>query len=597
MSTERMGEAVSASRKGMIAVAVFSFGENLLLLAAPLYMLQVYDRVLSSRSMDTLIYLTLILALALITLAMLEYARGRVLASVGTWLDHKLSPVLFERAIESRIRGRSYGAESINDLATLRNFVPSTGMKAMFDLPWTLIFLGASFLLHPYFGYLALGTVVILVLLGLIGEFVTRDAIAKSNEMAMVARRELNATVRNVEVIEAMGMMGNISRKWRERNGGALELQDQVFGRTTTIAAITKFFRMFVQSLTLGLGAWLVLNQEATGGVMIAASILLTRAVGPIEQCIGSWKNIVTVRGAWRRLKEFVAEPRFRTEAMELPEPKGHIACEGLVMTPQKGGAPILKGVNFTLEAGESLAVVGPSGAGKSTLARLVVGALPPTRGLVRLDGADVFTWNREQMNKYVGYLPQDVELFAGTVAENIARLGDVDPEKVVAAAKLARVHDLIVRLPNGYETEIGEGGQHLSGGQRQRIALARAVYGQPRLLVMDEPNSNLDSDGEIALMATMDALKKAGATVLVVTHRPSLVQHVDKMLLLREGQVEAFGPRQEVIARLVKQPQGQEKTPQPQPSKPAAPAKTAATGSGGGVLRPQKIVPLPNGG
>lgn len=554
--TCRICEAIRACKGAVVAVAVFSFCENLLMLAAPLYMMQVYDRVLASRSIDTLFYLTLVLLLALAVHGLLDLARGRILAATATWLDQKLSPELFERAVQSRLRGRSYGPEAISDLATIRGFVASPGMTAMFDLPWTGIFVTAAYMLHAYLGHLAVASSVLLLSMASIGELVTRRPIRRATEWGMLSKRDLDATTRNAEVIEAMGMMPAVARDWATRNAEALELQAIILRRTTLIASATKFVRLAVQSLGLGLGAWLVLEQQATGGIMIAASILLSRAVAPIEQSIGAWKSIVTVRAALKRLKAFGLEPGYRPQSMPLPAPTGLVSVENLVFSTNPATPPIVKGVSFTLQAGESLGIVGPSGAGKSTLARLLVGALAPTRGVVRLDGADIFTWDRDQIGQFVGYLPQDIELFAGSVSKNISRMTDCAPEAVVDAAKMANVHEMILRLPKGYHTEIGEGGQHLSGGQRQRIALARALLGKPRLVVLDEPNSNLDGDGEIALVKAITALNQAGCTVVVVTHRTSLVQHVDKMLLLRDGQLEAFGPRNEVFARLVGPPQ-----------------------------------------
>ncbi|MBM1174716.1 type I secretion system permease/ATPase [Microvirga arabica] len=551
----RVCAAIRACRSGIWAVAVFSFCENLLMLAAPLYMMQVYDRVLASRSFETLVYLTLALAFALLMLSVLDLARGRLLARMALWLDQRLAPGLFERAIQSRLRGRNYGPEAFGDLASLRGFITSPGMTALFDLPWSVIFVAAAFLLHPYLGYLAIGAAALLFGLALLGEFISHKPIQMAAEGGMLSRRHLEATARNAEVIEAMGMMGAVSGHWIGRNAQLLGLQGTVLSRSTLFTSTTKFIRLLVQSLGLGLGAWLVLTEQATGGVMIAASILLTRAVGPIEHAIGAWKSLVTVRASVRRLKAFAMEPAYRPTAMLMPPPKGALSVEGLIYrTPDPFVPPILKGISFQLTPGEAVAVIGPSGAGKSTLARLLIGAIPSIAGLVRLDGADIFTWDRADIGQHVGYLPQDVELFAGSVSDNIARMGKADPNAIVAAARIAGVHDLILRLPRGYETEIGEGGQHLSGGQRQRIALARAVLGNPRLVVLDEPNSNLDGDGEIALVRAIEALKQAGSTVVIVTHRTSLMQHVDKVLLLRDGQVEAFGPRQEVFARLVGQ-------------------------------------------
>ena len=576
-----VGTALKSCRTGFIAVAIFSMFMNLLMLTAPLYMIQVYDRVLSSRSVDTLLYLTLIVIFALAILGFIDLARGRVMASIGTWLDHRLSPQIFERALQGRLRGRSYGPEAVGDLSVIRSFVSSPGAMALFDLPWTLIFVAAAYTLHPYFGHLAVASAVLLLVLTTIGEYATRDAIRNVGEVGMRARRDLEASSRNAEVVEAMGMRSALARRWAERNGEMLELQTLILRRSTLLSSLTKFVRLAVQSLGLGLGAWLVLQQEVTPGAIIAASILLSRALAPIEQGIGAWKSIVSVRAAVARLKPFTTEKAYRPEAMPLPMPKGEVSCENVAFALDPAAPPILRGVSFQIAAGEALAIVGPSGAGKSTLSRILVGAISPVRGVVRIDGADIFSWDRDQVGDFLGYLPQDVELFSGTVAQNIARLRDFKPEAVVEAARMANVHDMIVRLPHGYETELGEGGQQLSGGQRQRIALARAVYGKPRVVVLDEPNSNLDSDGEFALAQAMATMKAAGTTVIVVTHRPALVQHVEKMLLLRDGQVEAFGPRQEVYARLLRpaQPAAGAAAPQPPAAAAAGGAKVQQAG------------------
>ena len=549
----RVCAAIRACKGAGLAVGAFSFAENLLMLAAPLYMMQVYDRVLASRSGETLVYLTLITAFALLALGVIDLARGRLLNGVATWLEQRLAPGLFERAVQSRLRGSNYGPEAMSDLSAVRSFVTSPGMVALFDLPWSAIFIAVAFMLHPWFGYLAVGACILLLGLGVLGEVFTRKPIQTAAEAGMLLRRQVDAMSRNAEVIEAMGMMPAVTRRWGLFNAQAQTMNRTISDRLTLLASTTKFIRLLLQSTGLALGAYLVIGQQTTGGAMIASSILLARAFGPVEQMVGAWRGLMGVRGSVQRLKAFALQPEYRPEAMRLPRPEGRLSVEGLVYRLSAYETPILKGISFELEPGETLAVIGGSGAGKSTLARLLVGSVPAATGLVRLDGADVFSWSRADIGQYLGYLPQDVELFAGTVSENIARLSEIVPEKIVAAAKLADVHELILRLPGGYETDIGDGGRHLSGGQRQRIALARAVYDQPRLVVLDEPNSNLDGDGEQALLGALTALKAAGSTVVVVTHRPALVQHADKVLLLRDGQIETFGLRQEVFAQLTR--------------------------------------------
>jgi ATP-binding cassette subfamily C protein/ATP-binding cassette subfamily C protein EexD len=547
----RVCAAIRACRNGFLAVAAFSFCENLLLLASPLYMMQVYDRVLASRSGETLVYLTLIMVAALAALSLLSLARTSLLARLGQWIEQRLTPGLFERGVQSRLRGRAYGPEALGDVQGLRAFVSSPAMLALFDLPWSIIFIVACFLLHPWFGVLALVSAATLAGLAVLSEFLSKEPLSEAAQSGAQARRRLESTVRNAEVIEAMGMMPAVGGRWSQLATRSADAQSRAFGLGLVLGSATKFLRLLVQSLALCLGAYLVLKQEVSAGAMIASSILLARALGPLEQVIGGWRNLLAVRSAIQRLKAFAMEPDYRSETMAMPAPMGALAAEALVFRTSLASPLILKGVSFALLPGQSLGVIGPSGAGKSTLARLLVGAIPPTSGMVRLDGGDVFTLPRALMNQHVGYLPQDIELFTGTVAENIARLGEVQADAVVEAAKLAGVHELILRLPRGYETDIGENGQQLSGGQRQRIGLARAVYGAPRLVVLDEPNSNLDGDGELALVSAIAQLKAKGATVVIVTHRTNLVQPLDRVLMLRDGQVELFGPSQEVFGRL----------------------------------------------
>jgi ATP-binding cassette subfamily C protein/ATP-binding cassette subfamily C protein EexD len=535
-----------------MAVAVFSGVVNALQLTVSIYMMQVFDRVLGSRSLDTLLYLTLITIAAIGLLAVLEAVRSLVMQRLGQWVERRVAPEGFARALEAQLRGRPYRMEALRDLAVLRGYIGSPGMLALYDVPWVPVFLAAIFLLHPIMGIIAIAGAVILFGLTLLSELVTSSLLKTAGTAAMVSQRRAEAMMRNAEVIDSMGMQPAIMARWQESQAELTPAQATAADRAAVLLALTKFFRLAVQIAILGVGAYLTLQQELTAGASIAASIIMGRALAPVEQLIGGWKQLVQARQSWKRLDGFLAQPRIRPLGMKLPAPVGHVAVERVSYAFPGQQAAMIKGVNFALEAGESLAIIGPSAAGKTTLIRMLIGTLQPSVGNVRLDGADVFNWMREDFGRHVGYLPQDVELFDGSVKMNIARMMEGDPEAVFEAARIAGCHEMILRLPNGYDTEIGDGGQHLSGGQRQLVGLARAAYGRPRLVVLDEPNSNLDGDAEAALVRGLGALKEGGCTVVLVSHRPSLVQGVDKVLLLKDGAIEMFGPRAEVMKKLM---------------------------------------------
>jgi ATP-binding cassette subfamily C protein/ATP-binding cassette subfamily C protein EexD len=549
-----LGTALRACRRSFVAAGFFSLLANLLVLAVPIYMLQVYDRVLTSRSTETLVYLTLLALGALLTLGLFDLVRGRLLSNAGAWLEQRLAPAVFERAIQAPLRGSAYRTEAATDLAQLRAFIGGPGILALFDAPWVPLFVATAYLLHPVIGILAIAGAVALFALAALNDVVTRRPLRAANEAAMLLHRQLEANSRNAEVIEAMGMMSRLAGRWSMGKQHVLRLLAGAAGRAGLLLSASKFARLAIQVLVLAVGAWLVLQDELTPGAMIASAIIMTRALAPVEQAIGTSKQIVAVRAAAQRLDALLGETPFRPAAMPLPAPRGDVAVEDLAYAVPCVQRQILRTVSFNLAAGEALAVIGPSAAGKSTLARLLVGVIPPSAGHVRLDGADVFAWNRDAFGRCIGYLPQDIELFDGTVAANIARMAEADPARIVEAARKADVHDMILQLPQGYDTQIGEGGTHLSGGQRQRIALARALFGDPKLVVLDEPNANLDRDGEAALMRAFAGLKEQAATLVLITHRPALVANVDKVLLLRNGTTELFGPRQEVLARVMPQ-------------------------------------------
>lgn len=548
-----------------LSAGLFSMVVNLLMLTTSLYMMQVFDRVLAGRSTDTLLFLTLIALGALAVMALLEIARGRILARSAAWLEQSIGAEAFARAIEAQLRGRPYRSEALRDLAVWRGWLASPGMIALYDLPWVPVYLGVVFLLHPSLGWIAAGGAAVLFLLTLANEWATGALLKQANTVAMTSQRRADSVVRNAEVIDSMGMMGEVVRRWQEGLSAVHYAHGRAADRTGIVMGATRFVRLGVQIAVLGMGALLVLENELTAGAMIAGSIIMGRALAPVEQMIGAWKQLVSARQSRRRLAAHLSAPRLRPPGIPLPAPSGRLVAERVAYAAPGGSGTIIKGVSFALEPGESVAVIGPSAAGKTTLVRLLIGVLEPAAGTVRLDGADVYTWLREDFGRHVGYLPQDVELFDGTVIENIARMGEPDPDAVFEAAKRAGCHEMILALPKGYETEIGDGGVFLSGGQRQLIGLARALYRAPKLVVLDEPNSNLDGEGEAALLRALATLKAEGTTVVLVSHRPNLVQGVDKVLVLREGMVEMFGPRIEVLKRLI------------QPARPAAPAPVPA--------------------
>ncbi len=547
--------ALKACRSQFLIVGVFSGVVNLLQLTTSVYMMQVFDRVLATRVLDTLLYLSIIAIAAVAVLAMLEAVRGKVMQRIGTWIEHRVAPEGFVRALESTLRGRPYRMEALRDLAVCRGYLGSPGALSLYDIPWVPIYIGVIFLLHPVMGYIALGGAVLRFGLTLASELSTSALLKEANTAAMSTQRRADAISRNAEVIDSMGMLPSVIGRWRESVAAMTAPQQRAADRAALLVAATKFFRLGVQIAILGVGAYLVLQQELTSGASIAGSIIMGRALAPVEQMIGGWKQLVQARQSFRRLQSFLALPRLRPPGLPLPDPTGKLSVERVSYAFPGQGVAMIKGVNFSLVPGESLAIIGPSAAGKTTLIRMLIGTLPASAGTVRLDGADVYQWLREDFGRHVGYLPQDVELFDGTVFRNIARMAEAEPEAVYEAAQLAGCHDMILRLPNGYETEIGDSGQYLSGGQRQLIGLARAMFGRPKLVVLDEPNSNLDGDSEAALTQALERLKEQGTTVVLVSHRPTLVQGVDKVLLLKDGAMEMFGPRAEVLKRLMNPP------------------------------------------
>jgi PrtD family type I secretion system ABC transporter len=546
-------DLVARLRPHFLYAGLFSLAINALLLVPPLYMLQVFDRVLASRSSETLAVLTIAAVVALFAMALLDVIRARLLAAAGTALDRRLGPRVLDGLLAqtAKLSGASY-LNGLRDVNTLRGFLGGTGLMMLFDAPWLPLFLLVIFLFHPVLGAVAAAGAFAMVVLAVLNELLTRAPLERAQAEGRRAARFIDANVRNAEVVSALGMLPAVTRRWMRLNDAALSEQARAARRGSLLSGASKFTRQTVQLAMLAGGAYLVVSQHVTAGVMIAATILLGRALAPVETLVAGWRSLVEARSAWQRLRKLLEESPRQDARTELPAPTGALEIERVVFGFKD--KPILRGVSFSLQPGEALGLIGPSASGKSTLARLIVGVWQPLSGVVRLDGADVAAWPRECLGPHIGYLPQDVELFGGTVAENIARLAEPDAAEVVRAAQRAHVHDLILRLPKGYDSEIGEAGQALSAGQRQRIALARALYGNPKLVVLDEPNSDLDQEGEEALVRCLYGLKKDGVTVVIIAHRPSLLHGVDKMLVLREGVVERFGPRPEVMQRVTRQ-------------------------------------------
>jgi len=513
-------------------------------------MLAIYDRVLTSYSMPTLVTITAGALFALVVFGALNLLRSRLLLQAGNWMENSLNDKVLSDMIRdaSRIKKLGY-SHGLGDLNTLRTYLGGQSFTNLFDIPWTPLFLLVIYLLHPILGIVATAGGVVIIILGVLQELVTRKQINLANSTNALGRQFIAASLRNAEVINSLGMTRNIAAHWNKKQEQVLQLQTAANNYGSILQSITKSLRMSMQVLIYGFGAWLTLKNESTAGIMISASIIMGRALAPIEQGMASWKQTIEARAAYKRLSvllEIVQD----TEATDLPEPSGKFDVEGASLALE--GRYVLQNISFSLLPGESLGLIGPSAAGKTSLCRMLLGTWPSMGGKIRLAGADVFQWPQEKLGKFLGYLPQDIELFPGTVSENIARMEEVDGEKVISAAKEADVHEMILQLPQGYDTPIGEAGSVLSGGQRQRIALARALYGQPVFVVLDEPNSNLDDIGEKALVETLSRLKIRGITTVIVTHKPSLLAHVDKMLMLKNGQVAAYGPREDVFKQLL---------------------------------------------
>lgn len=551
----QLRQLLQQAKVPFIWVGIFSFAANVLMLALPMYSLQVMDRVMSSYNLDTLLMLSILTVGCFVFYSIFTALRTSVLSQVGEWLQLVLSPKLMGLAVENSAIGMQASASQFQrELSNIKNFITGTGISTLCDAPFSIIFILVIYLINPVLGFMTLVGAALLLAFGVIVEFSTKKPLDRSNELTLRNLQFAEAASRNAEAVEAMGMLGILTNKWEKQNHEVAEIMSVANGRSNLLMSLSRFLRMLLQIGITGVGAWLALHGEITMGNVIGASIISGRALAPFEGAIAIWKQWVGTRDSYHRVESALSDiPRMRG-SMAMPAPGGKLKVESLIYTPPRSNVPILKGIQFELNAHESLGLIGPSAAGKSTLARLLMGILPPSHGSVRLDGVDIFHWNRQDLGQYVGYLPQDVELFPGTIKDNIARM---DPEghdtKVIEAAQFAGCHEMILRLPKGYETEFSQHMLSLSPGQRQRIGLARALYNNPSFVVLDEPNSNLDGEGEIALQQAILRMKQAGITFVLVAHKPSIVTHVDKILMLQEGMMKDFGPRETVLKKYMK--------------------------------------------
>ncbi|VVO30964.1 type I secretion system permease/ATPase [Pseudomonas fluorescens] len=545
--------ALKACKSSFISVGFFSLFINALMLVPTFYMLQVYGRVVTSGSVSTLVMLTIIMTVLMVTMGALELVRSRIMVRVSSKLDILLSRDLyrasFKRALDSG--GMDSSAQALNDLTGLRQFMTGNGLFAFFDAPWLPIYIAVMFMFHPWYGWMAIVCAIILVIFAILNEKMTGTTLAAANKENIAASLYTNKNLRNAEVIESMGMLNTLIDRWAHRQKKVLTLQSIASDKGGLMTNISKTFRMLVQSLILGLGAYLAINHEISAGLVIAGSVLLGRALAPLDLIIGSWKGFISARSQYARLNEILDKQKAEPQRMSLPAPQGDVLVENLIVGAPGSKNPIIKGISFSVPAGQVVGIIGPSASGKSTLARALMGIWAPQHGVVRLDGADIANWDKNELGPYVGYLPQDIELFEGSISENIARFADINAEEVIKAARIAGVHEMILLLPEGYDTVIGSDGVNLSGGQRQRIGLARALYGAPRLIILDEPNSNLDDIGEQALAQAIMFMKTSGSTIFVITHRTTILSQLDRLMVMSGGGISMYGPREQVMAEL----------------------------------------------
>lgn len=545
-------QTIIESKKSIFMAGFFSLFINLLMLVPPLYMLQLYDRVLTSRSESTLYMLTLIVVVLFITMGLLEVVRSRVLIKFGNKFSNLLSNRVFESTFElANKKPEAASSRLMGDLMQLRQYLSGNGLFAFFDAPWIPIYIVILFMFHIYFGIFAIFSAILLVCVTLLNEYTTKEKLDNANVLNRDSMMQLEASIRNAEVINAMGMKTNVRKQWETKYFAYLNAQNDASNKSGIWSNLSKTLRMFLQSMILGLGAYLAVNMELSAGMMIAGSIILGRALAPLDLMINTWKGFSGARMSYKRVDQLLKDFPKEKEYMQLPDPQGFLTVEDVYAKPPASETYTLEGISFAINRGDIVGVVGPSAAGKSTLARVILGVWPVALGSVRMDGADVAQWDREHLGKYIGYLPQDIELFNGTISENIARFSEINPQKVIEAAQKAGVHEMILRLPDGYDTVIGSGAVVLSGGQRQRIGLARAIYDNPVFVVLDEPNSNLDEQGEMALLQTVEELKKTQTTVVIITHRPSILKATNKVLVMNSGKIERYGNTQDILGAI----------------------------------------------
>jgi ATP-binding cassette subfamily C exporter for protease/lipase len=556
-------KALADYKNTLISVGCFTALINLLMLVPSIYMLQVYDRVLSSQNETTLVMLTLMVVGFFAFIGLLEIVRSFIVIRIGSQLERRFNLQVYKAAFERNLQqGQGHAGQSLSDLTHIRQFITGPALFAFFDAPWFPIYLLVIYLFNVWLGVLATVGVLLLIALAYLNEYLTKKPLGDAGGYSQKSTQLATSHLHNAETIQAMGMLRVLRQHWFAVHSQFLGQQNKASDTGAVISSFSKSLRLCLQSLVLGLGAWLVIKGDMTAGMMIAGSILMGRVLSPIDQLIAVWKQWSSAKLAYHRLDTLLRETAPQGGTMSLPAPKGQVSFEQVSAGPAGKRVATLQRVSFNLDAGEVLGVLGASGSGKSTLARVLVGVWPTLAGTVRLDGADIHRWDRDDLGPYIGYLPQDIELFSGSVADNIARFREADPQKVVEAAQQAGVHELILRLPQGYDTVLGDEGGGLSGGQKQRVALARALYGNPRLIVLDEPNSNLDTVGEAALASAIVQLKAQGSSVILITHRSSALAQADKLLVLNEGQLQAFGPSQEVLKALSAQQATQQEQP-----------------------------------